>query len=166
MAEPSQARARLVRLAAEIAQDRPTLAALGDAIAVAAPQLGSAAPPTLAFCAMQIHRWYTALETMLQRIERAFGAEPDGGDWHVELLRGAALDLPGVRPPVLPAKLVSPLREVLRFRHFFRHAYAVELDGAKLVNVAHHIAVVSPDVDASLADFEAIVRQLASALAD
>jgi hypothetical protein len=127
-------RARVARLRAELAPDREILETLGGLIADRAPHLAAADPATVALTATYVHRYYTALESTLQRIERTFAAEPSGGDWHLELLRGATLDLPGVRPPVLPAALLGDLREMLRFRHFFRHAYAV-VSAAKLLEL-------------------------------
>lgn len=159
-------RARLVRLQAEIAPDRVVIEALGRGIAAGANRLAAEEAPNLALAAVHIHRYYTAIEGMLQRIERTFGSEPTGGDWHLELLRGAILDLPGVRPPVLPRSAIGPLREVLRFRHFFRHAYAIELDGAKLAVVAAQVAGVRVEVDAAFATFDDFLAKLVDALGE
>jgi hypothetical protein len=159
MAEPSEMRARLARLASELAVDRGMIGALGSAISSGHSSLTADAGngPALAYVAVQIHRYYTGIENALERIERVFGSIPSGGEWHTELLNGSALDIPGVRPPILAPHLTEPLREVLRFRHFFRHAYAVELDAAKLRRVGAIVGTVHRDVMASLEHFAAFL---------
>jgi len=62
--------------------------------------------------------------------------------------------------------ICEPLREVLRFRHFFRHAYAVELDRVKLRNVAQQVAESCPLVDRGLEETERFVQQAAEAAAE
>ena len=91
--------------------------------------------------------------------QRTF-AEPAGGDWHLDLLRGATRELPGIRLAVLPRAVLDPLHEVLRFRHFFRHAYAIALDGTKLAKVARHVVTVHADVDAALGAFDRFLAEL------
>lgn len=166
MADASDMRGRLARLASELAADREAIRRLGRETAACA---GSVTPKTtdpaaLALLALDIHRWYTGLESALERIERTFGSLPSGGDWHLELLGGAALDIAGVRPPILPATLTPRLREVLRFRHFFRHAYAVELDAEKLLGVAYHVVDTDEAVNAALTEFAEFVTRAAAAL--
>jgi len=57
---------------------------------------------------------------------------PGGPSYHQDLLRGMALPLAVVRPAVLNPARLGDLAELLAFRHFFRHAYAVALDEAEL----------------------------------
>lgn len=159
MAELTGFSGELVRLRAEIARDRAFVARLGDEVAELAEALDTGADgPTLAFVAVKIHRYYTGLESIIERIERTFGTEPRGADSHVELLRGAALELPGLRPAVLPPAVLEDLREILRFRHFFRHAYAVELDADKLSEVAARVEAASGPVQQALREFDDFLR--------
>ena len=69
--------------------------------------------------------------------------------------------MPGVRPPVLPEATRRPLLALLAFRHFFRHAYAVELDPARLRDDVDRLKAVAPGVDAAL---DAVDDFLAEAL--
>ncbi|MCC6624196.1 MAG: hypothetical protein IT385_23295 [Deltaproteobacteria bacterium] len=155
-------RGRLARLAQELAQER----AVADRIAAtctldAAHLLTTTAPDELrartAVVALGLHRWYSAIESMLERVERVFGTLPSGPDWHAELLSGAAFEIPEVRPAIVPTAHVDRLRELLRFRHFLRHAYAVELDAAKLRILADDVTAVHADVSRSIAAFEAFL---------
>jgi len=59
------------------------------------------------------------------------GELPQGGDWHHTLLVRATRPGPG-RPPAIRAETRTRLEDLLRFRHFLRHAYAVELDWGKM----------------------------------
>jgi hypothetical protein len=43
-----------------------------------------------------------------------------------------SLDIEGIRPRVLSDESLRLLRGLLAFRHFFRHAYAVSLEGPRL----------------------------------
>lgn len=167
MAEHSEMRARLARLGSELAADTATIDALGVEISEKADALtrDPRAGPELAYLAVRIHRYYTGIETAIERIERVFGSGPSGGDWHLELLTGAALDIPDVRPAILASELMQPLRELLRFRHFFRHAYAVELDAAKLRRLGDIVRDVHPEVRASFERFSEFVSRAGNALA-
>ena len=98
-------KARLARLEAELTHDLPTIARLALEIATSPSAEDSEAQRALV--AVRIHRYYTAVETTLERIERTFAAAPTGPDWHRELLEGAALELPGVRPAILSSATVS-----------------------------------------------------------
>jgi hypothetical protein len=152
MAEPSEMRGRLARLGSELAADQAMIATLGAEISA---KLGSLTADggdgrALAYLAVQLHRYYTALVSAVERIERVFGSGPSGGDWHVELLQAA---------------LIAPLREVLRFRHFFRHAYAVDLDAAKLARVGEIVSTTHPDVVTSLGAFAAFMAGARDSLA-
>ncbi len=166
MSEFAEARAGLLRLRSELVRDRQILTALGREIdanrAVLAAE--TVERSKLAVLAVDIHRYYTGLESILERIERYFGVLPTGPDWHRELLDGAALEIEGVRPRVLAPALLEDFRELLRFRHFFRHAYAVELNAAKLEVVVQSIGAVRYETDECLRNFESFLTEAAGAL--
>lgn len=158
MADPSVMKARLARLQAELGPDLAVIARLGTEIVASSPPPADEAQ--LALAAVRLHRYYTAIETALERIERLFAALPAGPEWHSELLDGAALELPGVRPAILLPSTVAELRELLKFRHFFRHAYAVELDRGKLAQLAGNVARARGQVDASLGASASLIAEL------
>jgi hypothetical protein len=80
-----------------------------------------------------IHHGYGAIESALERVARLIeGSLPTGRDWHVALLENMSLDIEGVRPRVLSDESLQLLRNLLAFRHFFRHAYAVSLQAPRL----------------------------------
>lgn len=89
--------------------------------------------PQQALIALSLDHAYQAFETLLVRLERALGLpERDGSTWHAQILFESGEPLEGLRPAVYPSSAARDWDELLRFRHFFRHAYVVELDPAKL----------------------------------
>jgi len=117
-----------------------------------------------AVVALGLHRWYTAVESLLERVERAFGTLPIGQRWHSELLIGATRELATVRPAIVSASALGPLQELLRFRHFLRHAYAVELDPNKLLERVADLEQVGGSVTDGVAEFVEFLETSAQAL--
>jgi hypothetical protein len=97
----------------------------------AAPGHGDA---EAALVALSLDHAYQAFETILVRLERGAGLpERTGANWHITLLADAAIAIPGVRPALFSPEGLAEWDALLRFRHFLRHAYVVNLDGEKLV---------------------------------
>jgi hypothetical protein len=90
--------------------------------------------PEAAFVALALDHAYQALEQILLTLERGLRLpERSGEHWHRSLLRDATEPLPGARPPLIPVEAEGDWEKLLGFRHFLRHAYAVELDPLQLV---------------------------------
>jgi hypothetical protein len=109
-----------------------------------------------ALVALSLDHAYEAFETLLARIERALGLPArTGADWHTQLLRDGGLAVPGLRPAAYPTAAARDWVALLGFRHFLRHAYAVELDADRLrtnlVRLEHAVAATEPHVLAVIA---------------
>jgi hypothetical protein len=149
LAEIDTARGLLSRLAIELEDTDP-----GDG--------GSPTREVLALLAMDLHSWYTALEALLVRVLTVFeGGIPAGEASHALVLRAALRDIEGVRPAVLRASLRESLDEIRRFRHFFRHAYALDLRYEKLRSALRPLLQCHEMVEQDLARFAQAVRNLA-----
>ncbi len=75
--------------------------------------------------ALNLHGFYAGLERVFVVIaERVDGSVPGGANWHQELLRQMAVELPGVRPAVLTPELAARLEPFRGFRHVVRNVYA------------------------------------------
>lgn len=86
-----------------------------------------------ALVALSLDHAYQAMEQLLVRVERNLGLpERSGSDWHRQVLSDAALALDGIRPPIIPQEILADWIHLLGFRHFLRHAYAVDLDPVRL----------------------------------
>ncbi len=88
---------------------------------------------TLESLAYQLHNLYCAFEDLFEIIARYFENQvEDIARYHKELLKRMSLPIEGVRPEILSEQNFKHLNELRRFRHFFRHAYAYEIEYEKL----------------------------------
>jgi len=128
----TDARVRLARLDAELSHDVDSL----DRLAAELAELHARWPPSRAevvMAATWLHAWYTGLETGLERIARLVDETvPGGASWHAELVAQLRVDVPGVRPAVIPADAAVDLTELRKFGHFFRNAYLVDFDPVRI----------------------------------
>jgi hypothetical protein len=153
-------------LLAEIATARTLLAQLAAEVEEVRKNHPAVVPrEALALIAIDLHSYYTKLESLLERILVSFeGRTPRGEAAHAGLLRVAALAIPGVRPAIFGESVREALDELRKFRHFFRHAYALDLRSDKLERVLDLFMPGHPAIDTELQSFvtfiEATVAQL------
>ena len=113
----------------------------------------------LTLLASTIDAWYSAFEAIAERVSRAFEGLPErGADWHRRLLEASTLDIEGVRPPLVPLTRLLPLRELLGLRHVHRHAYHIDLDPTRLVELGHVLVATHDAVREDLDLFESHIR--------
>lgn len=147
--------ARAALLAAELRRDwQQVCRHLSTA---AETDLGSGAAAH-ALVALSLDHAYQAFETILLRLERGLGLpERQGAWWHAELLDAAAMELAGIRPALLDHSAALQWRQVMAFRHFLRHAYAVDLDPRKL---ASNVAALDAAVRATEQPLDCVIKSL------
>ncbi len=138
------------RLLGAIRADRLTLERLRNRVAEALTEAPwSTGDRVLYLVAVSIEHYYTGCEAIAERVARAFeGVPPPGPRWHQELLESMGYELPEIRGPLFSPTSVNSLRELLSFRHFMRHAYALDLDPMRLERLAR----VLVDAHAGLLD--------------
>lgn len=104
--------------------------------------------------AVTLEHYYTGSESIFERIAREFEGLPPGGDrWHKDLLHAMATSVPGFRPALISDKTMGALARLLAFRHFMRHAYAVDLDPDQLKPLAHRLLLLHADLSSELERF-------------
>ena len=129
--------ARVLAAAADIARDWDAV----EAQCARAQDVDAAASaPNAAYVAVALDHAYQAFESLLVRVERMLDLPARTGErWHAEILRDACLPIDGLRPALVPQEAQRAWQHILAFRHFFRHAYRVELEPAKLATNAAHL---------------------------
>lgn len=138
------------RLRAEIRSDREAVGRWLDQLATIdfQPDADRAA---LAQAAWALHHAYSGIEAILERTMRTIeGSLPDAADFHKAVLDAAALTIEGVRPGLLQPATVAALHDLRAFRHFVRHAYAVELDAGRLADLQRRAQSLRPALEADL----------------
>ena len=114
--------------------------------------------------ALNLHDFYTGLERLLRHIAAEVdGHVPAGAEWHQELLRQMATQLPRIRPAVFSKETIKRLDEYLRFRHVVRHVYAFEFDPQRIRPLAEALAGDFARVKSELAVFIDFLAGLADA---
>jgi hypothetical protein len=122
--------ARTAKLLADVRRDWQQVKAHLERGRTVDPRSGA---PQQALVALSLDHAYQAFETLLVRLERALGLpERSGTTWHAQILFESGEPLANLRPAVYPSSVAREWDELLRFRHFLRHAYVLELDAEKL----------------------------------
>lgn len=114
---------------------------------------GSDSPESVESLAYQVHNLYGACEQLFELVARAFENRIDDRRYHVDLLRRMRTDIEGVRPAFLSPELEAVLHELRAFRHFFRHAYAVELRPERVRAIAELAAGLRAPLESALDGF-------------
>ena len=169
MAGEPAAPSRLARLRREIDVDLVALDARSaevEELLVRWRDAGALPRAELVLVAVNLHGWYTALETLLERVSRLLDDDvPSGPTWHTDLIEQMQVDVPGVRAAVVPQVANSELHELRKFRHFFRNAYLLELDPGRIREHADRLVrahlVVRPAIAALRAQVDAMLASAA-----
>lgn len=83
--------------------------------------------------ALNLHGFYSGIEEIFEAVARMIdGAMPEGGDWHISLLRQMTIELGDLRPAVISMETRRFLDDFRGLRHVIRNVYAFNLNPARL----------------------------------
>ncbi|MFH1223847.1 MAG: hypothetical protein V1647_05855 [Pseudomonadota bacterium] len=85
----------------------------------------------LAGTAAMLHSIYNGVENILKQLCAA--SIPEGRFWHKELL------LLSVKKKIIKKRTAELLKEYLAFRHFFVHAYSLDIYSEKMSPLVQHV---------------------------
>ncbi len=129
---------QLASLSAVIAHDLVAIDKLDKQLTPLLDELQEQNPDfsTLAATGYILHNLYNALENSFEQISRTCENHiVDQSKWHKELLDKMFLEIPSVRPAVLPETIRKMLNDLRGFRHVFRHSYDFDIDPALLFRI-------------------------------
>jgi hypothetical protein len=140
-------------LALDLRQQLQVIARIYDRVGARLRDASDQDPATVEALAYQLHNLYGACEQLFELIARAFENQIDARRYHVDLLRRMTMEITGVRPALLSEALELDLHELRAFRHFFRHAYGIDLSPAKVRAVTAAAARTQPALKEALDRF-------------
>ena len=156
---------RYVVLAGRIRQELAEIGRLVGRIAravLAASRHTADADLFLDSAALNLHDFYSGLERIFTHIASTVDQSvPSGHNWHRELLRQMAVEIPGLRPQAVSAETARTVDEYLRFRHVVRHIYAFEFDAERVERLASRLRPTFETVRADLVAFATFLEGLA-----
>jgi uncharacterized protein YutE (UPF0331/DUF86 family) len=81
-----------------------------------------------------LHNFYNGIENVLKQVVQTQGLlVPDGPSWHRDLVNLA------VSNELILASTSDALKPYLAFRHFFVHAYAIDLEAERLEPLSKNV---------------------------
>ena len=114
--------------------------------------------------ALNLHDFYTGLERIFEQIASVVDKSvPSAHDWHRELVRQMAVDVPGLRSAVISTETARAIDEYRRFRHVVRNVYAFELDPEPVERLARMLSPTFALVSDNLLAFAVVLDGLANA---
>jgi hypothetical protein len=115
--------------------------------------------------ALNLHSFYTAIESLFQDIARTVdGALPEGANWHQELLLQMSAELKGSRPAVVRRSTRESLDDYRAFRHLVRNVYSFNLRPKRLSDLVDALHPCFSDVRHDLEEFSRFLMTLEESL--
>jgi hypothetical protein len=82
-----------------------------------------------------LNQLYSGYKKIFYKVAEVFENTVDTLHWHKSLLDRMRLSIEGLRPALLSEEAFHCLNELRAFRHFFRHAYDIDLEPEKVALV-------------------------------
>lgn len=89
--------------------------------------------------AYYVNQVYSGFERIFKNVTKAFENEISQNGWHKSLLDRVSLEIEDIRPALISGDSFRCLDELRSFRHFFRHAYDIDIDSEKFAIIAKRV---------------------------
>jgi len=107
----------------------------------------------LAALATIFHSFYNGVENIFLLVSKQIDNDtPIGSTWHQSLLN-QMIQITGDRTQIISPDTASALAPYLKFRHFFRHAYAFVLDWKRIKPLADDLTSVWNSIKKDIVTF-------------
>jgi uncharacterized protein YutE (UPF0331/DUF86 family) len=91
---------------------------------------------------LNLHAFYQGVENILSYILEQCGDRlPEGPDWHKDILKIAAAEIPEKRPAVISGRTLERLDDYRGFRHVIRNIYTFNISPQRV----RHLVVKLPE---------------------
>ncbi|MEK7786557.1 MAG: hypothetical protein AAB658_14200 [Chloroflexota bacterium] len=110
--------------------------------------------------ALNLQSFYTGLERILELVVSEIDEDRLAGpNWHQELLRRAATEVPGLRPAILSDTTRNALDRYRGFRHVVRNVYSFDLDKEEMAPLLRDLRPVFANAKTDLTRFATALAQ-------
>jgi len=104
--------------------------------------------------ALNLHDFYSGLERIFERVaENIDEIKPESLNWHQQILKQMAMEIPKVRPAVISQDLKEELDKYRAFRHIVRNIYAHNFKIDKIKDLMGNIDKVLSELEKELRIF-------------
>jgi len=111
--------------------------------------------------ALNLHSFYTGLERIFELVVSEIDQDrPAGFNWHQELLRLAATEVPKLRPALISDATRDALDRYRGFRHVVRNIYSFELDKEQIAPLLRDLRPVFDSAENDLSLFAQALTQI------
>lgn len=110
--------------------------------------------------AFYLNQISTGFERIFKGIAKTFENNIDEISWHKDIIEKMLLDIEGIRPAVITETSFNYLNELRTFRHFFRHAYDVDIEDEKFNIVAQKALLLRKVYQQDFANFGRFLDEL------
>lgn len=113
-----------------------------------------------AAAAYELNRFFNVLEKSFERLCETFENHFEkSGSYHEKLIERMEMEITGIRPAFLPPEARRSVRELKGFRHVIRHAYDLELDPGRMIQLVAEAESISAGFPVWCRTFLDAVRQ-------
>lgn len=155
---------KIIILKSEIRNDYKKLSNIFDKFETAYKRyLDSEEYSKLVESAFYVSQLFSGFENVFKNVAKTFENNVEQDYWHKSLLGRMCLDIQDIRPALISEESFKCLDELRAFRHYFRHAYDIELNKDKFKIVAEKVFsvrdIVFKDINSFLDFLDSLVKR-------